>query len=79
MRILWINNDGGGFADHVEVAEGTTISKFFAERLPDRDAADYLIRLNRLPVEREQVIREGDRISITPTKIEGADGLACAA
>ena len=25
MRILYINNDGGGFADYIEVAEGTSV------------------------------------------------------
>ena len=29
MRILFINNEGGGFADYVQVAEGTTVDKFF--------------------------------------------------
>ena len=33
---------------------------------------DYLIRVNRLPVSGDQVLQPGDRISITPTKIQGA-------
>jgi len=31
MRILLINHDGGGYADHVEVPEGTTVQKLFDE------------------------------------------------
>ena len=72
MRILWINNLGGGYADYVDVAEGTTVEKFFQERLPNEKAQDFLIRVNRQPVARDQVLREGDRISATPVKIEGA-------
>ena len=72
MKILIINNDGGGFADYVDVKEGTTVAQLFTERLPDRKAEDYLIRLNRQPVAADQVLHEGDRISMTPTKIEGA-------
>ena len=72
MRILWINNAGGGFADYVEAAEGTTVEKFFSERLPNEKAQDFLIRVNRQPVARDQVLQEGDRISATPVKIEGA-------
>ena len=72
MKILLINNDGGGFADHVEVADGTTVAALFADRLPGRRAADYLIRVNRLPAAADQVLAAGDRVSITPTKIEGA-------
>ena len=72
MRILFINNDGGGFADTIEVAEGTTVAALFGQRLPGRSAADYLVRVNRLPSAAEQPLHEGDRVSITPTKIEGA-------
>ncbi len=72
MQILYINNDGGGFADHVEVAEGTTVEAFFRERMPGCKPDDYLIRANRQPVPREYVLREGDRLTLTPTKIQGA-------
>jgi sulfur carrier protein ThiS len=72
MRILYVNNDGGGFADYVEVAEGTTVNKFFAEHVPHGQPQDYLIRVNRQPVAADQVLQEGDRVSFTPTKIEGA-------
>ena len=72
MKVLYINNDGGGFADHIEIEAGTTVEKLFREGLPERSAGDYLIRVNRQPVVRDQVLQEGDRISITPTKIEGA-------
>ena len=72
MRILYINNDGGGFADYVEAAAGTTVEKFFTQQVPDRKAEDYLIRVNRQPVARDTVLQEGDRVTMTPTKIEGA-------
>ena len=49
MHILFINNDGGGFADHIEAAPGTTVARLFAERLPGRRPEDYLIRVNRSP------------------------------
>jgi len=48
------------------------VAGVFEERLPGKQPADYLIRVNRLPVSGDQVLREGDRISMTPTKIEGA-------
>ena len=72
MRILYINNDGGGFADYVEAAAGTTVEKFFTQQVPDRKADDYLIRVTRQPVARDTVLQEGDRVTMTPTKIEGA-------
>lgn len=72
MRVLFINNDGGGFADHIEVADGLTVAKFFAQQLSGGRAEDYLIRVNRQPAASDQVLLDGDRISITPLKIEGA-------
>jgi len=72
MRILYINNDGSGFADYVTSSEGTTVERFFNEQMPGRKATDFLIRVNRQPVARDCVLQEGDRITITPTKIEGA-------
>ena len=72
MRILYVNNDGGGFADTVEVADGTTVAKFFAEQSPGKKPSDYLIRVNRLPASADQLLQTGDRVTVTPTKIEGA-------
>ena len=72
MKILFINNDGGGFADYVETIEGTTVEKFFKDRLSNRKSEDYLIRVNRQPVPSDYILKDGDRVTITPTKIEGA-------
>ena len=72
MRILFVNNDGGGFADYVQVEEGTTVEQFFQEHLPNRKSEDYLIRVNRQPVAKDYLLRDGDRVTMTPTKIEGA-------
>ena len=72
MRILVINNDGGGFADYIEVEADATVAKVFAQQVPGRKPEDYLIRVNRQPVACDQVLHEGDRVSMTPVKIQGA-------
>ena len=72
MTVLFINNDGGGFADQITIHDGATVASLFAERCPGRKASDFLIRVNRLPSSADQLLQSGDRISITPTKIEGA-------
>jgi sulfur carrier protein ThiS len=72
MKCLFINNEGSGFANHIEVADGTTVSALFEKQLPGRAPEDYLIRVNRQPAAADQVLQEGDRISITATKIAGA-------
>ena len=72
MKIMYINNDGGGYADYVDVSPGTTVEQFFQDKMPGSKADDYLIRVNRQPVPRDYVLKEGDRITITPTKVDGA-------
>jgi hypothetical protein len=72
MKVLFINNEGAGFASPIDIAEGTTIAQLFEQRLPGCSASDYLIRVNRLPSAPDQVLVEGDRVSITATKIAGA-------
>ncbi len=72
MKVLFINNDGGGFASHVEVPAGTTVTDFFKQHLAGQSTESFLLRVNRLPVAAEQVLQDGDRISATPLKIAGA-------
>jgi hypothetical protein len=72
MRILFINNDGGGFADYIEIAEGITAQGLFEQRMPFAKPADYRISVNRQPVAADQILHEGDRVTITPLKTEGA-------
>ena len=72
MKILAINNLGAGYADHMEVEPGTTVQKLFSQMVPSGRPEDYLIRVNRLPAAKDQVLQEGDRVSMTAVKIEGA-------
>lgn len=72
MKILVINNDGSGFADYVDVEEGMTVRQLFERQVRSPKPENYLIRVNRQPVPSNQTLHEGDRVSFTPVKIEGA-------
>jgi hypothetical protein len=72
MRILYINNHGGGYANHIEIAEGLTVQQLFEQQMPHAKPQDFLIRVNRQPAAKDQVLQPEDRISFTATKIEGA-------
>ncbi len=72
ITILYINNDGGGFADRVTIPAGTTVDSFFAQRVKGGNPSSYLIRVNRQPAARDQALQDNDRVSFTPNKIEGA-------
>ena len=76
MRIMYINNAGGGFANYMDVEENTSIEKLFKQKMPHEESHDYLIRVNRQPVPKDYVLKENDRVTITPTKIEGARPVA---
>ena len=71
MRILYVNNDGAGFADFIDVEQSKTVAELFTEKVKG-NASDYLIRVNRQPVAADYVLQDGDRVSITARKIEGA-------
>jgi sulfur carrier protein ThiS len=72
MKIMFINNSGGGFADHIEIESNTTVAELCEKKIQGQPS-DYLIRVNRQPVAADNVLQPGDRVSITPTKIEGAN------
>jgi hypothetical protein len=72
MQILYVNHDGGGFAEKKTVTDGETLGTFFNAEMPNAHAEDYLIRVNRQPATAEQVLVNGDRVTVTPVKIEGA-------
>ena len=72
MQVLFINNAGTGFADYIEISEDTTVEQFFNSKMHGASPSDYLIRVNRQPVAKDYKLRENDRITITPLKIEGA-------
>ena len=72
MKCLYINSSGSGYADHVEVAPGTTVSEFFHQKMADEKPDNFLIRVNRLPVPPDQVLQDNDRISVVANKISGA-------
>ena len=72
MRVLFINNLGSGFADYINVIDGMKVEEFFKDKMHGCKEDDYLIRVNRQPVARDYVLREGDRITVTPLKIDGA-------
>ena len=72
MKVLLISNDAGGYAHHVEAPKETTVQQMFERHVGAFKADSYLIRVNRQPAAADQVLRDGDRVSFTPLKIEGA-------
>ena len=40
MRVLVINNDGGGFADYLEIPQGTIVKQLFEQQISSPDPHD---------------------------------------
>jgi len=72
MKIMYINNDGGGFANFINIEENMTIEELFAQKMQHGKSCDYLIRVNRQPVPQDYLLKENDRVTITPTKVDGS-------
>ena len=70
VNVLYLNADGAGFAERITLQEGTTICAFLEGQEVSID--ENMILVNRQNVSKDQVLQEGDRISVTPLKIEGA-------
>ena len=69
---MYINNSGGGYANYMDIQENTSIEKLFKQKMAGENAEDYFIRVNRQPVPKDYILQENDRVTITPTKIDGA-------
>ena len=53
MRIFYINNFGGGYADHLDIEAGTTVAQLFNAQMNGAKPDDFLIRVNRQPAPRD--------------------------
>jgi hypothetical protein len=73
LNVELVNNDGGGFADYVKVNRGTTVGGLFNQKMTaGANPAKYSIRVNGEQKSSTYELREGDKVSITPLKVQGA-------
>lgn len=76
MRISFKNGDGTGFSESLTVAAGTNVSALFRAQMGDVKPDNYVIRLTRNGVrvhpEAGDVLQEGDRVTVLPSKLQGA-------
>lgn len=71
MKIMFVNNAGGGFAQEVEVKAKTKVSDFFKEMMKNSNPDSFIIRVNRQVITAKEILTAGDRVTITPVKIDG--------
>lgn len=75
MEITLVTNNGNGLPVRIPVNEDTTLEQFLKVSFNgDPDEFTIRVRANGTSVEvhRDYVLHDGDRVSLAPTKIEGA-------
>ena len=70
FTVLFLNNDGEGFARPVSVLSGTRLNSFLNEQ--GLEASRYVIRVDNQIVPEDYILDGSSRISATPTKMQGA-------
>jgi hypothetical protein len=79
IRVYLMSSAETGFADFVRLPAGATIQTLWQQQMGTSDPSKFVIRINRengeaptgrLPA--DFVLMEGDRITITPHKVQGA-------
>lgn len=74
VNVTLVTNDGAGLPKRIQVVEGTTLEKFLGVSFDGHpDEFTIRIRANGLSVEAhvDYVLQEGDRVSLSPRKIQG--------
>jgi hypothetical protein len=73
INIRFINNIGNGFSGIKQVPAGQTLGQFCANvDGTSYNATNYTILVNKQVASADYVLRENDRVSITPIKVAGA-------
>ena len=75
IRVFLTSTADTGFADFIEVPVGSTVRDLWSRHMGTQDAGNYVIRVERhtgrLPA--DFVLVDGDRVTITPHKVSGAE------
>lgn len=74
-NVILVTNDGAGLPRTIPVAEGTTLEAFLKVAFEgDLDDFTIKVRANGASVEAhsDYVLQDGDRVSLSPKKIDGA-------
>lgn len=73
IKVKFLNSHGGGFAENLEVPANYTVGQLITNKLgAGFSAASHYIRVNRDLATLDQALNDGDSVTVTPAKIEGA-------
>lgn len=77
ITVTLLVNNGSGLPKQMDIADGTTLRSFLDVSFED-DPDDYTIKVRAngasVEVHEDYVLQDGDRISMAPSKVDGAAG-----
>jgi len=75
IRVFLTSTSDTGFADYISLPAGSTIKNLWERHMGTQDPSKYVIRVERhqgrLPV--DFILQDGDRVTVSPHKVAGAE------
>jgi len=71
INVHVLNNEGAGFSRVVQVVAGSTVGDL-VRTLVTSSPGSHKIHLNKESTTEDQVLKDGDRLVVTPQKVAGA-------
>ena len=75
IRVFLTSTSDTGFADYISLPQGANIRTLWERHMGTQDPSKYVIRVDRhegrLPA--DFVLQDGDRVTISPHKVAGAE------
>jgi len=72
INVRFLNGAGQGFGTTVQANDHTELKDFLEMHAPGSDPQNFLIRVNGQIATKNTILQDGDRVSMTPTKVAGA-------
>lgn len=73
ITIKFLNSNGGGFAEEIQVPANYTVGQLLQNKMgAGFNAGNHFVRVNRNLATTNQVLNDGDSVTVTPAKIQGA-------
>ena len=76
IDVYMVSNSGSGVPVRFPIVEGTTLEAFLSVHFEEGSPDDFVVKVRSngqgIQVYNDYVLQDGDRVSLTPSKVEGA-------
>lgn len=69
ITIYFVTNIGKAFGGAKRIPKGTTVQELLDIEMPGQPHGNYRVSVNSQEVSRSQELKEGDRLTVSPTKM----------